>query len=659
MRRFRQRLMLLTLIYVGAFLTMGAPSFSNVLFDELFENHGTIMLIIDVKDGDIVAANEAAAEFYGFSIDDLKAMNIDDLNTLTEREVAEEMALAVKEERNYFNFIHRIQDGSERHVEVYSYPYRNEDGKTYLYSVIHDITDEKIAGKRARGTLIVLFIVLMLALLISAIYMYFIRASKNKLKIKSIELENLFNNIEEGFISVDSQGVIQSANPTALKLLKYQLSDFVGKPIVTCYRRFDETLEKTCQFNSKVLHKNVSKVILTAEDEPIYIEETVVPIYDIKGDESGLVIAFRDFTEKLARQKEIEFLSYHDQLTGLYNRRFFEEEISRLDVERNYPLAVIMFDVNGLKLINDAFGHAHGDALLQMMGEQLKQVFRGDDIVARIGGDEFVALLPQTKEGEVKSIITRFSTSLEALSINCVPVSVAVGYAMKRDAFTRRSEVLSIAEDRMYENKLHLSKPFKTQVIENIKKGLLSRKSIKKAYYNRVATLAKKIGTVYNLSETQLNQLEVAGRLHDIGKIAIDEAILLKAAPLTLEEKKVVEKHPEIGYHILKSVEEYADIAEWILSHHEHWDGTGYPRRIKAESINLCARILSVADAFVGLTAECDSCSDDEAFKKLKALAGTQFDPKVVEVLDEVLYGAAHRLRNKIPFESFKRTMTF
>ena len=162
----------------------------------------------------------------------------------------------------------------------------------------------------------------------------------------------------------------------------------------------------------------------------------------------------RDISERNKMEQQLQYLSYHDQLTGLYNRRFFEEELKRLDVQRNFPLSIVMGDVNGLKLVNDSFGHLVGDQLLKKVAEIITKGCRADEIIARLGGDEFVILLPKTDVHETELIFKRVQDLATKEKIGSVDISVSFGWETKNNEEENIEEVFKKAEAHMYKKKL-------------------------------------------------------------------------------------------------------------------------------------------------------------------------------------------------------------
>ncbi|WP_010238238.1 bifunctional diguanylate cyclase/phosphohydrolase [Clostridium arbusti] len=337
-------------------------------------------------------------------------------------------------------------------------------------------------------------------------------------------------------------------------------------------------------------------------------------------------------------EQKLKYLSYHDQLTVLYNRRFFQEELKRLDVERSFPLTIVMGDVNGLKLINDSFGHAMGDELLKKVAEIIIKGCRCDDITARLGGDEFVILLPKTGSYEAEQIIKRIKAMASTQKVNSVNISISFGYETKKNKEEKIEEIFKKAEDHMYKKKLFESPSMRGKTINAIISTLHEKNKREEHHSLRTSELCKSMGEALGLDEGEIEELKNVGLLHDIGKIAIEENILNKQEKLTDDEWKEIKRHPEIGYRILSTVNDMLEIAEYVLSHHERWDGMGYPKGLKGEEIPLQSRIISIADSYDAMTSERSyrsSLTEDVAIQELKINAGVQFEPELVRVFIE------------------------
>jgi diguanylate cyclase (GGDEF)-like protein/PAS domain S-box-containing protein/putative nucleotidyltransferase with HDIG domain len=334
-----------------------------------------------------------------------------------------------------------------------------------------------------------------------------------------------------------------------------------------------ENLHKMNLLNSgKLSGFSLHKRFIKPDGSIIWANVTIAP-FKHKSNNSCHLCMIEDITERKHAEEEILYLSYYDQLTGLYNRRYYEETLQRIDTKRNLPITLVMADLNGLKLINDAFGHFEGDRLLKIFADIIKSECRADDIAARTGGDEFVILMPKTDLTGAEKLIERINISLSNERINNIICSASFGWATKRQEKEEIASVYMYAEDLMYRHKLSESTSMRNETIRVITKTLFEKNKREQLHCERVSKLCEKIGKVLNMNPEDVNELKTAGLLHDIGKINIDEKILNKEGKLTEMEWAELKRHPEIGYQILRSVNEFAPIAEYVLYHHERIDG--------------------------------------------------------------------------------------
>ncbi|MBC8059475.1 MAG: diguanylate cyclase [Clostridiaceae bacterium] len=354
-----------------------------------------------------------------------------------------------------------------------------------------------------------------------------------------------------------------------------------------------------------------------------------------------------DIMERKKKEEEIFFLSYHDQLTGLYNRRFYEEELMRLDTVKSLPLTIVMGDVNGLKLINDSFGHVMGDKLLKKVAEVMTKGCRVDDIIARLAGDEFVIILPKTDAFEAEQVIKRITDLSLNEKVGSINISISFGYDTKDNEEEKIEEIFKNAEDNMYKKKLFEGPSMRGKAIKAIISTLHEKNKREEQHSYRVSELCKSMGVALGLTENENEELKSVGLLHDIGKIGIDENILNKTSELTEEEYKEIHRHPEIGYRLLKTVSNMSDKANYILYHHERWDGKGYPKGLKGDKIPFVSRIIAIADAYDEMTSGNNylgALSKKVAIEKLQENAGIAFDPYLVSVFIEKVLGRISEL---------------
>ena len=477
-----------------------------------------------------------------------------------------------------------------------------------------------------------------------------ITARKKMEELVYLEKERLKTtllSIGDGVIATDNRGNVLLLNAIAEELTGWTQEDAFGKPLEEVFNIINEFTRARCENPAyKVLEMGsivelANHTILIAKNGYEWpIEDSAAPIMDKDKEIHGVVLVFRDVTEKKKKQTEIEYLSFHDQLTGLYNRRFFEIELERLNTASNLPLTLAILDINGLKLANDAFGHTVGDKVLQKVAELIKKECRADDIIARIGGDEFVIILPKTNSNQAGRIMERLGEATSKEKVEFLNLSISCGWASKHNAEDNIETVLKKAEDLMYRRKLLESASIHHKTIAVIVKTLYEKNQREEQHSKRVSQLCAMIGTALGLSDVDIDELRTVGLMHDIGKIAIDDRILNKPEALNKSEWLEVERHPEIGYKILSSVNEFAPFADYVLAHHERWDGKGYPRALKGELIPLEARIIAVADAYDAMTSDRpyrDKLSRDAAMEEIERNSGTQFDPAIVRIfLEEV-----------------------
>lgn len=367
----------------------------------------------------------------------------------------------------------------------------------------------------------------------------------------------------------------------------------------------------------------------------------------------GLWGAAQDITERKQNESELLYLSNHDHLTALYNRRYFEEELKKLDTTENLPISIIMCDVNGLKLVNDSFGHASGDALLKAAAKIISKACGNEGIVARMGGDEFVVALPRKSESEVVHVANAISTLAAQEKVSNIELSISYGYETKTDGTQSIVEVIANAENRMYQHKLYERSSIRSKTIDLIMNTLFEKSNREARHSDRVSRICQSIASKMDFSKDATNQMRIAGLIHDIGKIGVDETILNKPGRLTSEERRDIERHPEIGWRILSSTIEFSELAQFVLNHHEHWDGSGYPNGLKGEAIQLEARIISVADSFDAMTSERSykkGMSLEDALKEMKRCSGTQFDPEIVDVLVNMVLTETSDFRQIEPY---------
>jgi diguanylate cyclase (GGDEF)-like protein len=352
---------------------------------------------------------------------------------------------------------------------------------------------------------------------------------------------------------------------------------------------------------------------------------------------------------RLLATSRVEALT--DALTGLPNRRALRRDLALIfdggGDGKDHTLA--LFDLDGFKLYNDTFGHPAGDALLARLGVRLSEAVSGQGSAYRMGGDEFCVLAPlgwDDAESLAHEACEALSEAGEAFDIGC-----SFGRAHIPGEAGNAEVALHLADQRMYEQKVGRSSPIR-QSSDVLLTVLSERNPGLHHHLSVVAELAEAVGRAYGLSDIDVQWVRLAAELHDVGKVAIPDAILNKPGPLSDEEWTFMRRHPLIGERIIRSAPSLAPAAQLVRSSHERYDGTGYPDGLSADQIEVGASIISVCDAYDAMVSHRvyrKARSMHGALTELRACAGTQFDPAIVELFcttmeeRDVHLKAAHR----------------
>ncbi|MCF8008882.1 MAG: PAS domain S-box protein [Halanaerobiales bacterium] len=566
---------------------------------ENFFSISTDLLFISDLEGNIIKANKAWQSVLGFSKEEIIGHHYKEF--IHPDDIKKTRKSIKKLEKNHKNVVnlnrYKTKEGSYRHFEWYS----NSDGK-YLYGAGRDITD-KIE-------------------------------TQNKIKRENKWLNSLYNNSSDPIAILDDKHQVVDINQAFEKLFKFSIEEIKGRDLdqVMNMSKKDSADKSLTNKLLKGEYVEIEDTRYDRDGNPIECIIKGIPV-NIDGEFLGGYAIYNDITERKNREEQIKQLSFHDSLTGLYNRAYFEEEIKRLDVKRQLPIVLIMADLNGLKLINDTYGHNVGDIFLQKTAEVLKNTFRKEDIIARWGGDQIVILLNNTSKEKALKLYQRIKNIDQRVSIGDekeIPISIAVGYSIKDSSKIEIQNLFKISEDMMYKDKLLESESTKSQIVEILLQTLQEKSHETKEHAERLEILAKKLGDRTKLDISEKNRLSLLARLHDIGKTVISEEILNKAGKLNKAEWEKIKTHPSIGYRICSEIEDFSHIAQEVLSHHEHWNGQGYPRKLKGNKIPLLSRIISIVDAYDVMTTGRiykKAISKAEALKEIKRKSGSQFDP--------------------------------
>jgi len=408
-----------------------------------------------------------------------------------------------------------------------------------------------------------------------------------------------------------------------------------------------ENIDKLEQLKKKKIASfRMNKRYIKPDGSLVWVNMMIVPFKAESISDMHLCM-IEDITEKKQKEEEIIYLSYHDSLTGLYNRTFFEEEKRRFDASRRLPMSVVMGDVNGLKLINDSFGHSAGDSLLREIGGMLKDTCRAEDVLARIGGDEFVILLYGTGTAGAERLCQRIYKACKTYEKKpdkqTFYLSISLGHATKTTNELNIDDLLREAEHMLYRKKNPERKKVRTTIMNAVKKQLIAKNFESPVQNNNLMKITILLGEKLNLTPEKIKQLQLLQETHDMGELSLDEKLLSKdISSYTPEELEDYKKHTETGYRVALAVPEMNDIASDILAHHENWDGTGYPRGLKGEDIPLLARMICILDAYH------EALRNNETVEAVDALnisdylmegSGTKFDPSILKEFLELIRG--------------------
>ncbi len=458
------------------------------------------------------------------------------------------------------------------------------------------------------------------------------------------------NNVPTG-ICILQEGKIAYSNQALCSLLENGYEEIHGNYLINfAHPNYKVKLQKAIDQSQKNKNLGYSDEIqvLTGKGEQRWVILLFSQItYDYI---PSLIVSILDITERRSHEQELRYLTLHDQLTGLYNRLFITEEIQRLQKGRDYPISILVADLNGLKLFNDSMGHKKGDELLKACAEVLENSLRSSDILARVGGDEFAILLPNTSEQQGEKIKQRILGNVKEYNHNNpkLPLSLAIGLASAESNQESLEKIFDKADGTMYRNKLHKGEGEKAKIFDSLMTALNERDFITEGHAQRLTELCRKMGEKTGLSSSQLDDLDLLARAHDLGKVGIPDKILFKKGCLNSEEWELMKQHPEKGYRIALSSPYFSEIADLILKHHERWDGAGYPHGVAGKDIPVECRILSIVDAFDAMTSDRPyrgAMSKEEAIKELKNNSGSQFDPELIDVFISIIEECYNRLQ--------------
>jgi len=460
------------------------------------------------------------------------------------------------------------------------------------------------------------------------------------LDLNKERLTLILNSAAEGIYGMNIDGNFTFINKSALMLLGYEdASEVMGRNCHDLIHHSTKEGVSVSRENCKIYESNREGDIITTEDEVFYRKDG--SCFDARysahpkildGKIIGSVVTFSDITERKKHDEDILYLSYHDTLTGLYNRTYLEHISAELEQEKYLPLSVVVGDVNGLKLSNDIFGHKKGDEFLKKIAQIIRENTREEDILFRVGGDEFYLFMKNTSEETSRTIMDRISSSICEEDFHGVRGGISLGLSVMKSLEVSLDHVMSDAEQEMYREKTMTKSNDNTRQLKSFV-DIIMRSEEERVHAENTVKTVEEIGRTLSLSIEEMIKLKDAAYMHDIG--IITQMMSEKENGYGLFKSQ---DHALIGYRILNSFEKTMDIARIVLSHHEKWNGSGYPNGLKGEDIPLLSRIITVAERFDRLTSKYSASpiTEEDAFSVMKMESGTILDGSLVDLLIEM-----------------------
>ena len=393
-------------------------------FQQLFDESTEAIALLNNR-SNIIKVNKTFEDVFGYKAEEIKGRNIDDLITPQEKieEGIKNTNKNIAGEEVKLETIRKTKKGKRIYVSIHSFPIKLDKGQIGIYAIYNDITDRKETEK--------------------------------KLKKQKAYFQQLFDESTEAIALLDNDNIILKINKKFEKIFNYKNDKVKGIDIDSLIVPKDKKEEGKKYTEQVINNKDIKKesVRKNKNGEKIFVSIHAFPIKLDEG-QIGIYAIYNDITQRKKEEKKIKYLSFHDQMTGIYNRRFFESEMERLDKSRKLPISIIMSDINGLKKVNDQYGHAKGDQYIKTVANEIKSAVRQGDILARVGGDEFAILLPYTNEDEVQRIEKRIQTNVNKLDKKLhYPVGISTGYAVKKNKDEELSDIFKKADYEMYKMK--------------------------------------------------------------------------------------------------------------------------------------------------------------------------------------------------------------
>lgn len=578
------------------------------LFSALFNISNSAVLVYNPSTKLFTNVNNQAINSYEYTKEEFLKLGIYDIDPLPKEDIDYLIELALNKELAPFKTKHITKTGVVHNVEINATAVLiNQEPHVYFSS-----TDLTVAMMH-----------------------------KALLDQSKLQLNSIIENTNDGVILLSEAGVIETINKAGRSLLsvnKVVSSNTLQKLIQIKHPHYQSLADVITEIHSikQPIHCKSAEINRKRMGDVLTIDISFYPLTNTENRYVGSVIIFRDVTIEIEHYNQVQFISQHDTVTELYNRRFLETEMHRLNTKRQCPISYIIGDINGLKLVNDAFGHQEGDLLLIEIAHILKRSTRSEDIVGRWGGDEFLIILPQTSNELAQKIVDRIHDLCDKSYYQTIRPSISLGVGTKVSEEDNVQDILLIAEKNMYDNKMTLGPKMRENTYQRLIEKL---EEINPEFKNRIDRLLKvglQFSKYLNLGSDDTDTIVKLAKNHEIGHIT-----LLHEGVDSIESKRL---HVENGYRILNAMPTYADISKYVLHHHENWDGTGYPERLSGEDIPVPSRLIRIIDCYDQLMYGEDSktiLNKEETLKNMGQKLSHELDPilghKFIEMIMEDL----------------------
>ena len=521
-----------------------------------------------------------------------------------------------------------------------------------IFSIFYNTSEQNSFDTVSQVGMLIFLTVLMINAALELRKLY--RQMEQQSKETETNYKSLFTNMTDGFtlnrLVYDDGGqlercIICEANDAFSEKIGISRDALIGSDLLQLLPEIAEMCPERSDF-----YDTAEETAATREahitDEAVRLKGNWYKLSIFYPQKDYMSIIFSDVTAMKNAEETIRRQAYTDSMTGFCNRLSFESEMSRMNTELDTlkPLSIVVIDIDGLKITNDTFGHNAGDELLKKAASIIRKVFRNRGSISRIGGDEFCVLMPYT---DLKTAQEKIEHLIKLQNrLNCIysdiPISMSIGLASTEET-EGNEDIYSVyrrADDDMYRYKISQTSSEKSRVVDMLIAALSERDFVAQGHVERISELCMKMADALELNENQKRNLLLLSKIHDLGKIGVPDEILNKPGKLTKKEYEKMKTHVNIGYNIASRAKELVSVAPFILHHHEHWNGAGYPDGLREEDIPLECRILSIVDAFDAMTNDRPyhkGVSAEEAIEEIKKCAGKQFDPflagKFIEII--------------------------